>query len=111
MKILFIQGGSRLKQDTEGNWYTDPNFNDDVWKRYVDLADSLTILLRRERKIYTKEYALQKFNKVLDDSRIRIVPLVDFTESNLSMLNPFVYKEIKRVIFAEVQKADKCFIR
>lgn len=111
MKILFIQGGSRLKQDTEGNWYTDPNFNDDVWKRYVDLADSLTILLRRERKVYTKEYALQKFNKVLDDSRIRIVPLVDFTESKLSMLNPFVYKEIKRVIFAEVQKADKCFIR
>lgn len=111
MKILFIQGGSRLKQDTEGNWYTDPNFNDDVWKRYVDLADSLTILLRRERKIYTKEYALQKFNKVLDDSRIRIVPLVDFTESKLSMLNPFVYKEIKRVIFAEVQKTDKCFIR
>ena len=111
MKILFIQGGSRLKQDTEGNWYTDPNFNDDVWKRYVDLADSLTILLRRERKIYTKEYALQKFNKVLDDSRIRIVPLVDFTESKLSMLNPFVYKEIKRVIFAEVQKADKCFLR
>lgn len=111
MKILFIQGGSRLKQDTEGNWYTDPNFNDDVWKRYVDLADSLTILLRRERKIYTKEYALQKFNKVLDDSRIRIVPLVDFTESKLSMLNPFVYKEIKRVIFAEVQKVDKCFIR
>ena len=111
MKILFIQGGSRLKQDTEGNWYTDPNFNDDVWKRYVDLADSLTILLRRERKIYTKEYALQKFNKVLDDSRIRIVPLVDFTESKLSMLNPIVYKEIKRVIFAEVQKADKCFLR
>lgn len=111
MKILFIQGGSRLKQDTEGNWYTDPNFNDDVWKRYVDLADSLTILLRRERKVYTKEYALQKFNKVLDDSRIRIVPLVDFTESKLSMLNPFIYKEIKRVIFAEVQKADKCFIR
>lgn len=111
MKILFIQGGSRLKQDTEGNWYTDPNFNDDVWKRYVDLADSLTILLRRERKIYTKEYALQKFNKVLDDSRIRIVPLVDFTESKLSMLNPFIYKEIKKVIFAEVQKADKCFIR
>lgn len=111
MKILFIQGGSRLKQDTEGNWYTDPNFNDDVWKRYVDLADSLTILLRRERKVYTKEYALQKFNKVLDDSRIRIVPLVDFTESKLSMLNPLVYKEIKRVIFAEVQKADKCFIR
>lgn len=111
MKILFIQGGSRLKQDTEGNWYTDPNFNDDVWKRYVDLADSLTILLRRERKVYTKEYALQKFNKVFDDSRIRIVPLIDFTESKLSMFNPFVYKEIKRVIFAEVQKADKCFIR
>lgn len=111
MKILFIQGGSRLKQDIEGNWYTDPNFNDDVWKRYVNLGDTLTILLRREKNIYTQEYASQRFSKVLDDSRIRIVPLLDFTESIISMINPFVYNKIKKIIYNEVYNADKCFIR
>lgn len=111
MNILFIQGGSRLKQDTEGNWYTDPNFNDDVWKRYVNLGDTLTILLRRESKTYTVEYAKQKFNRVLNDIRIRVVPLKDFTETKMSFFNPFVYSEIRKTINKEVQKADKCFIR
>lgn len=111
MRILFIQGGSRLKQDLEGNWYTDSNFNEDVWKRYVDLADSFTILLRHEHKIYSKEYAIGKFNVILNDPRIRIVPLVDFSESKLSMINPFVFYKIRKSIFEEVKKADKCFIR
>ena len=29
MKILFIQGGSRLKLAENGKWYTDGNFTDD----------------------------------------------------------------------------------
>lgn len=111
MKILFIQGGSRLKQDTEGNWYTDPNFNDDVWKRYVDLADSFTILLRKESTVYPADMAKERFNKMLDDPRIRIVPLPDFAETKASMINPLTYKKIKNIITEEVRNVDKCFIR
>ncbi len=111
MNILFIQGGSRLKQDINGVWYTDPNFNEDVWKRYVDLGDTFTILLRREKKIYTREYAESNFNKVLTDPRIRIVPLDDVTTPRLNIVNPFVRARIKRVIMNEIEKADKVFIR
>lgn len=32
MKLLFVQGGTRIKKDTEGNFYTDGNFNLKVWK-------------------------------------------------------------------------------
>lgn len=111
MKILFIHGGSRLKKDTEGNWYTDPNFNEDVWKRYVDFADSFSVLLRQESNIYPSKFAKAKFNKMLDDSRIRVVPLPDFAKSKLKMLNPLTYKKIRAIIDKEVKAVDKCFIR
>lgn len=111
MKILFIQGGSRLKQDTDGNWYTDPNFNADVWRRYVDLADSFSILLRREAKIYPADLAKSKFSPMLDDPRVRVVPLPDFAESKINMLNPLTYKRIQTIIDNEVKNVDKCFIR
>ena len=51
MKILFIQGGSRWKYDTEGGVYTDSNFSEQVWARYQALGD-LTVLLRREDQVY-----------------------------------------------------------
>ena len=45
MRLFFIQGGSRLKRDTDGNWYTDSNFNYDVWDRYKVLCDELKVAL------------------------------------------------------------------
>ena len=44
MKILFIQGGSRWKYDTEGGVYNDSNFSEqlrsrkDYFRRYRDLS-------------------------------------------------------------------------
>ena len=34
MNLLFIQGGSRWKYDSEGTLYTDPNINSQIWSRY-----------------------------------------------------------------------------
>ena len=34
MNLLFIQGGSRWKYDSEGTLYTDPNFNSQIWRFY-----------------------------------------------------------------------------
>lgn len=51
MKLLFIQGGSRLKQSEDGRWFTDSNFTKEVWQRYMDLCDEFVIILRQE-KIY-----------------------------------------------------------
>ena len=55
MKLLFIQGGTRLKEDEEGNFYTDGNLNNKVWNRYKNYCDELDILLRvDEKKIYQR---------------------------------------------------------
>ena len=66
MNLLFIQGGSRWKFDDCGNVYTDANFNDSIWKRYEKLCDKLTVLLRREQKIYSESVAVSRFNKFND---------------------------------------------
>lgn len=64
MNLLFIQGGSRWKYDSEGTLYTDPNFNSQIWSRYKGYCDELTVVLRREDRIYTKEEARIKFNEI-----------------------------------------------
>ncbi len=111
MNLLFIQGGSRLKLCENGQWFTDPNFTEEVWRRYMALCDHLSILLRRERKVYTLEECQRRFNPIPIDHKVDVIPLDDITRPKLNMLNPFVRKRIKNTIFQEVSKADKCIIR
>lgn len=111
MKILFIQGGSRLKLAENGKWYTDGNFTDEVWERYISLCDTFTIVLRREQKVYSVNEAENRFNKVLDNPKIRVVALDDITHPKSNMINPIVRHRIRKTILEEVEKADKCIIR
>jgi len=110
MKLLFIQGGSRLKKDTEGNWYTDPNFNDKVWKRYKDLCDNLTVILRREEKVYDENYAKSKFNKI-GIANFELIDLPDFYSPVSNCINRKIRAEIKMKIEKAVKECDKAIIR
>jgi len=64
MRLFFIQGGSRLKRDSDGNWYTDSNFDNSVWDRYKTLCDELIVVLRREERVYDPYYAKERFSPV-----------------------------------------------
>lgn len=108
MKLLFVQGGSRLKQDDKGYWYTDGNFNDDVWKRYLKLCEELIVLLRREDKIYSEKEAKQKFNCFNNGYNIDIVSLLDVYSSSKSFLKQ---KENDSIIEKNVIKCDAAVIR
>lgn len=110
MRLLFIQGGTRLKKDNDGNWYTDGNFNDSVWKRYTSVCDSLTVLLRTEETIYKKEDAITKFNK-LDDSSIRVVALKDIYKPPYRYLNLKMRRQIYNTIEREIRNSDRVIIR
>lgn len=110
MKLLFIQGGSRLKKSDKGFWYTDGNFTSDVWERYLNVADTLTIVLRCEENIYTDEYCTSHFNKVIICNKVNIIG-VDDLMSFSKITNIFVWKRICDTIYKEVKKADKCVIR
>jgi hypothetical protein len=48
MKLLFIDGGSRLKLSKDGRWFTDGTFTEEVWNRYISICQELTIILRKE---------------------------------------------------------------
>lgn len=111
MNLLFIQGGSRLKLSDKGLWYTDSNFTMEVWERYMAICDHLTILLRREGKIYTNEECIKRFNAVPDCTNVSVVPLDDFMASRLSIINPFLRKKIYNAIYEQVKNVDKIIIR
>lgn len=110
MKLLFIQGGTRLKQDTEGNWYTDGNFNDSVWKRYTSVCDELTVVLRKEDTIYKPEDAKKKFNQ-FDTKSINLVPIEDIYKPVTRYLNPVLRNRVYATIKREIEKVDRVIIR
>lgn len=110
MKLLFIQGGSRWKFDTEGTIYTDPNFNSQIWNRYKKYCDKLTVILRKEDRIYTREEAQAKFNEI-GDSIDNCVALTDIYRPLSNVLSLKKRLILKRTIENEVKKADKIIIR
>ncbi|WP_278838682.1 glycosyltransferase [Ligilactobacillus saerimneri] len=110
MKLLFIQGGSRWKFDAEGSVYTDSNFNNNVWKRYLDLSDDLKVILRQEDVIYPVEEAKKKFNS-FDVSLMNYVALPDIYRPFWQTANISKRREIIRTIKNEVKLADAVIIR
>lgn len=109
-KVLFIQGGSRLKQDSEGNWYTDANFNNDVWKRYhYYFEGELHVILRSESKVYSVNEA-KKFNRV-DESIIILHPVPDLMLSVSNYINIKLRKNISETIRRLIQECDHIIIR
>ena len=106
MNLLFIQGGSRWKYDSEGTLYTDPNFNSQIWSRYKGYCDELTVVLRREDRIYTKEEARIKFNEI-GNSIDHCVALPDMYRPLSNALSCQKRMLVKRTIESEVKKADK----
>ncbi len=110
MKLLFIQGGSRVKEDEKGNLYTDANFNDKVWNRYLKLCDSLTVILRKENYIYNEDFAIKKFN-IFDISKLNYVPVEDIMRPKKNYFNFIKRKKIKNIIENEVKNCDCAIVR
>lgn len=110
MKLLFIQGGTRLKKDVDGNLYTDGNFNNKVWDRYKEYSDELMVVLREEDKIYDKEYAISKFNSLNQDS-LKIFAVPDLMRPASRFINLRWRNKAKKGIEEAVKQCDKAIIR
>lgn len=109
-KLLFIQGGSRWKFDDAGAVYTDSNFNENVWNRYRNYCDNLTVILRKEEKMYSASEAIVKFNK-FNTTKSKFVALPDIYRPVRNAFNFFIRHEIKKNIKEQVKIADKVIIR
>lgn len=111
MRLVFVNGGSRFKKSEDGRWFTDPNFTKEVWQRYMDLCDEFVIILRQERRIYSIAEAESRFNPVLVNNKIKLVPVEDITHPKCNIINIFKRKKITKTIRHEVAHADKIIIR
>lgn len=109
MKILFVQGGSRWKYDADGGLYTDSNFSEAVWARYREWGD-LTVLLRREDKVYPPREAMERFNRC-DTSRMTCLALPDLYRPGTRLLNPRCRRQVRRAIAQAVREADRVIVR
>lgn len=110
MKLLFVQGGTRLKEDEEGNFYTDGNLNNKVWERYKDYCDQLNILLRVDEKKYTKEYCCNNFNGI-DLKKIKIYKMYDLMRPKYRFFSIKYRRLAKKSIENAVKQCDKAIIR
>lgn len=109
MKVLFIQGGTRCKFDGENDYYTDGNFNENVWKRYMSYCDNLTVFLRRDNGNYSKDFCEKKFNKIPNE--LKLVTVDDIYRPIFNYLNFNKRKKIKDELFNEIEKNDFIIIR
>ena len=110
MKLLFIQGGTRLKKDKDGVYYTDGNFNNNVWNRYKKYCDELLLVLREEEKIYEPSFAKSKFNFV-DDNCMTIFNVPDLMRPPFRFFSFKYRKIVTKKIESAIKLCDKAIIR
>lgn len=110
MKILFIQGGSRVRICENGKKYVDGNFNNDIWKRYLNYCDELNVLLRKQDVEYNEEDIKDKFNYI-DTDLINLELLEDIYAPKINFLNYKIRKNIKQKIKECIEKSDFIIIR
>ena len=70
MKLLFIQGGSRVRVCSNGTYYVDGNFNNMVWKRYKHYADELIVILRKIDKTFKEKNIEDNFYIKVDENQM-----------------------------------------
>lgn len=109
MKLLFVHSGEKVKQDEKGNLYVDGAYSKEVFKRYLDMCDELTVIFRKDKKIYTEEFARKNFEPF--NNNIKFVEYIDRTSSIKNYFNLKIIKENKNNIKKQVMENDKIIIR
>lgn len=111
IKLFFVQGGTRIKRDDEGNLYTDGNYKLSIWKRYMNLTSKkITALFREDSKKYTYEEAQAQLN-YFDNSLINCIILPDLYRPKTNYISFAKRKVVKEQIEKTVKESDCLIIR
>ena len=111
MKLLFVQGGSRVKRDNNGNLYVDGNLNDKIFQRYLSYCNELAVFLREESKTYEECIAKQKFNAITKNPKIKILTTPDLVVPKTRILSLKIRNKIKSDLKKAIKDADKIIVR
>lgn len=66
-RLLFIHGGEKAKEDVEGNFYTDGSYSKEIWQRYKEICKTISVIFRKDEKIYDVLDAKQRFQPLDND--------------------------------------------
>ena len=102
--LLYVHCEEKIKIDTEGNFYTDGCYNQKIWDRYFKIFPSITCLFRIEKRVYSKEYAVENFQKI--DKRIKLITIEDRKESFFSYFSIKKYLNNIEIIKQNVAASD-----
>jgi len=108
-KLLFIHGAEKVKEDEDGNLYTDGSYPSNIWNRYKIISNDITVMFRKDKKIYTKSDAKIKYNIL--DKKISFVELEDILDSIKSYVSISKRNKNKRKIEDAVKKCDYLIAR
>ena len=110
MRLLFVQADASLAYDNEGNMYVNTNADRAIWERYRKYCDELTLLMKRDNKVYTKERACAIFS-MFDRSLAEIVSVPTLRSPRRNIFNLKLRAEVYRTISEEVRRADRIIVR
>ena len=110
MKLTFIHPAEKVKLDYNGNYYTDGSYSEDIWNMYLKVFSSITLIMRKDIKIYSEEEAKKKFNIIpLNKIQLRFIP--NQSNSVLTYLNPRLKKDKNLIIEEAIKESDAVILR
>ena len=107
MDMVFVYE-DKIAQDAEGNYYTGSAFSQEVFDRYLQHFDHITLLMRKADVDPNDVETLGKMNRI-DRERIDVVILPNTSASIRSFLDPRVHAQFKQAVLNEL-KPDRAVI-
>lgn len=99
----------KIAIDRKGNYYTGSAFSQAVFDRYLQHFDHITLIMRKAPVAPEDIDTLSRMNRIETD-RINVATIPNTKESLKSFFNPFVRRELKRVIISEINKVQAVII-
>ncbi len=108
--LLLIADSTFAARDDKGNIYFSGSFSPKTWQRYLDIADNVHFVCRKDRHTYTEQEAKVKFQKSPTD-RISVVYIKNNKGSVRDFLNISISKNNLLSIEKEIKACDGVIIR
>ena len=109
MDMVFVYE-DKIAQDTDGNYYTGSAFSQEVFDRYLQHFDQITLLMRKATVDPNDTETLCRMNKI-DTSRIDVVILPDLNAGIRNHFNPRLRADFKRIVLENITKNRAVIIR
>lgn len=108
MKLLFVYESLRIFEDNKGDYYS--GWNQEIWNRYQSIFEDITIICRKDDKIYDSKFAKNHF-ELFDRSKINFIEIPNMYSSIKTYISIKKRLKLFNIIEQEVKKSDCIIVR